>query len=100
MQGRLWNRGAVNMTPLRTWSHCWRIHRTGRTGHLCLWKNRSVSSLINYNMHQQFEDLELNLTLTPSTQRQEEGEAATGLAGKHGPSPPSAQDSPFLKTSF
>lgn len=40
VHGRLWKRWAVNMAPLRTWSHCRRIHRTGSAGHLCLWENK------------------------------------------------------------
>lgn len=40
VHGRLWKRWAVNMAPLRTWSHCRRVHRTGSAGHLCLWENR------------------------------------------------------------
>lgn len=42
VHGRLWKRWAVNVAPLRTRSHCRRIHRTGSAGHLCLRDNKET----------------------------------------------------------
>lgn len=33
------------MTPLRTWRHYWRSHRTGRAGHLCLLKKKNCQCM-------------------------------------------------------
>lgn len=64
MQSRLWNRGAVNVTTLRTWSHHRWVHRTGRARHLCLGRKiRPINIWTNDPGHQQLQDGGSNLTL-------------------------------------
>ena len=41
MQSWLRERGTVNVAPLRPGRHYRRVHRTGRTGHLCLLKGKT-----------------------------------------------------------
>ena len=54
MQSWLRERGTVNVAPLRPRRHYRRVHRTGRTGHLCLLKGKTKQDAIQNRIKEVF----------------------------------------------